>query len=190
MTIKELINYYKSGQYFRDMETVLIEARDHLYETHGSAEKQTLILDVDDTALSSFPGMLDRKFKKDLETIYSDIHEGNMPAVVPTLKLYQFVKTYLKHIQVAFITARPTQYRAATVYNLHHAGFNDPTDHLLMFPKNPEHYKERYQVKEKMRARLTSYGHEIIANIGDQESDLKGDYSGKPFKLPNPFYTL
>jgi len=28
----------------------------------------------------------------------------------------------------------------------------------------------------------------IIANIGDQESDLAGGFAEKTFKLPNPFY--
>jgi transcriptional regulator len=37
---------------------------------------------------------------------------------------------------------------------------------------------------------LTSEGRQIIANIGDQMSDLSGGWSEKTFKLPNAFYQL
>ncbi|MGB6550988.1 MAG: HAD family acid phosphatase [Xanthobacteraceae bacterium] len=30
----------------------------------------------------------------------------------------------------------------------------------------------------------------MIANVGDQESDLSGGYAEKTFKLPNPFYYI
>jgi len=31
-------------------------------------------------------------------------------------------------------------------------------------------------------------GYVIVANVGDQNSDLVGGYCRKFFKLPNPFY--
>ena len=33
-------------------------------------------------------------------------------------------------------------------------------------------------------------GFRIVANFGDQFSDLKGGYADKTFKLPNPTYFL
>jgi hypothetical protein len=30
----------------------------------------------------------------------------------------------------------------------------------------------------------------IIANLGDQFSDLAGGYAERTFKLPNPFYSI
>jgi hypothetical protein len=30
----------------------------------------------------------------------------------------------------------------------------------------------------------------IIANVGDQQSDLIGGYADQPFKVPNPFYFI
>ena len=37
-------------------------------------------------------------------------------------------------------------------------------------------------------SKITADGYTIIANLGDQESDLAGGYAEKTFKLPNPFY--
>jgi hypothetical protein len=33
-------------------------------------------------------------------------------------------------------------------------------------------------------------GYRIIANIGDQISDLEGGYAKRCFKVPNPFYYI
>jgi acid phosphatase len=44
--------------------------------------------------------------------------------------------------------------------------------------------------KAAARKRLAEEGRTIIANIGDQESDLVGGYAERTFKLPNPFYLV
>jgi hypothetical protein len=35
-----------------------------------------------------------------------------------------------------------------------------------------------------------SGGHPIIANVGDQWSDLAGGHAAMDFKVPNPFYFI
>ena len=42
--------------------------------------------------------------------------------------------------------------------------------------------------KTAERARLVAQGYTIVANLGDQESDLVGGYAERTFKLPDPFY--
>jgi acid phosphatase len=44
--------------------------------------------------------------------------------------------------------------------------------------------------KAAARARLAAEGRVIVANIGDQESDLAGGYAERTFKLPGPFYLI
>lgn len=44
--------------------------------------------------------------------------------------------------------------------------------------------------KSGTRAYLESLGYEIVANFGDQYSDLEGGYADKAFKMPNPNYYL
>ena len=46
------------------------------------------------------------------------------------------------------------------------------------------------QYKSGTRAYLESLGFDIVANFGDQFSDLKGGFADKTFKMPNPNYYL
>ena len=38
--------------------------------------------------------------------------------------------------------------------------------------------------------RSSSEGYTIVANIGDQPSDLDGGFAERTFLLPNPFYRI
>jgi hypothetical protein len=44
--------------------------------------------------------------------------------------------------------------------------------------------------KSGVRAHIEDLGYEIVANFGDQFSDLKGGFADKTFKMPNPNYFL
>jgi predicted secreted acid phosphatase len=46
------------------------------------------------------------------------------------------------------------------------------------------------QYKSGTRAYIQSLGYHIVANFGDQFSDLKGGFAKKTFKMPNPNYYL
>ncbi len=46
------------------------------------------------------------------------------------------------------------------------------------------------QYKSGTRAYIESEGYEIVANFGDQWSDLLGGFADKTFKMPNPNYYL
>ena len=84
-----------------------------------------------------------------------------------------------------FITGRDEHSRAATERNLKEVGCNDYVA-LICKPDGSKETAAAYKTAE--RKRLTEAGHVIIANIGDQESDLTGGFAEKTFKLPNPVY--
>jgi len=44
--------------------------------------------------------------------------------------------------------------------------------------------------KTAERAKIAARGFTIIANVGDQQSDLDGGYAERTFRVPNPFYFL
>ena len=44
--------------------------------------------------------------------------------------------------------------------------------------------------KSGTRAYIESQGYNIVADIGDQFSDLLGGFADKTFKMPNPNYYL
>ena len=46
------------------------------------------------------------------------------------------------------------------------------------------------QYKSGTRAYIESKGYDIVANFGDQFSDLEGGFADKTFKMPNPNYYL
>jgi hypothetical protein len=44
--------------------------------------------------------------------------------------------------------------------------------------------------KTATREHIESMGYDIVANFGDQFSDLNGGFADKTFKMPNPSYFL
>ncbi len=44
--------------------------------------------------------------------------------------------------------------------------------------------------KSAARADIEKQGYEIVANVGDQYSDLAGGHADAAYKLANPFYFL
>jgi putative acid phosphatase of HAD superfamily subfamily IIIB len=48
----------------------------------------------------------------------------------------------------------------------------------------------RFTTSRRLREYVESLGFDIVANFGDQFSDLTGGFADKTFKLPNPNYFL
>jgi HAD superfamily, subfamily IIIB (Acid phosphatase) len=44
--------------------------------------------------------------------------------------------------------------------------------------------------KARQRRSLARRGFTIVANVGDQRSDLDGGWAQRTFKLPNPMYVI
>ncbi len=51
-------------------------------------------------------------------------------------------------------------------------------------------YESAADFKAPQRQAIESEGYTIIANMGDQPSDLDGGFSERTFLLPNPFYRI
>ena len=49
---------------------------------------------------------------------------------------------------------------------------------------------QAYKTKERIKVEAEPEGYTIIANVGDQMSDIDGEHSGCRFKVPNPFYFI
>ncbi len=73
-----------------------------------------------------------------------------------------------------------------------------PTDHLFLKDQtNPSWLSScsptctTIQYKSLTRKHIEDdLGYKIVANVGDQVSDLSGGYANKDYKLPNPMYYL
>lgn len=73
--------------------------------------------------------------------------------------------------------------------NLRQAGYADYV-RLEMVSFDAPHYASAADFKAPRRAAIEAEGYRIIANVGDQPSDLAGGFAERTFLLPNPFYRI
>ena len=148
---------------------------------HCGWRRPALVLDIDETALSNYTFLGD--FKNIVASLAQGAASATLPAIVPTLRLYDVAKA--KGVAVFFITGRPTAFQSLTVQNLTRAGYSGWSG-LALNPGGTT----LTQYKSAERAKIEQQGYRIIVNVGDQESDLAGGHASRAFKLPNPFYIL
>src|SRR5262249_46864225 len=108
-------------------------------------------------------------------------------AIAPTLDLFKAAKA--KNVTIFFITGRHEagDLRDATEKNLRAAGY-DGWKAVLMRPSGV--YKSVQEFKTAKRAEIEGQNFFIIANVGDQASDLNGGHADRVFRVPNPFYFI
>jgi hypothetical protein len=161
----------------------------------GSAEK-AIVLDIDDTSLSTYNYELETTFVYTPASNAAYIATKTMPAVFGMNDLANLAQS--EGYTVFYITGRPESQRVYTEANLAAVGFPAATTTNL-FMKNsaaPPSYLPcgatctTDQYKADTRAYIESLGYDIIGNFGDQYSDLSGGYADRDFKLPNPMYFL
>ena len=107
-------------------------------------------------------------------------------AIDATLKLYHRARSL--NVAVFFITGRPENQRRATERNLKAVGYD--TYQELIMPENGAKFASAADFKAPRRAAIEQAGNTIIANVGDQPSDLAGGHAEKTFLLPDPFYRI
>ena len=56
--------------------------------------------------------------------------------------------------------------------------------------KQPDDKSSSQEFKTARRKKIEDAGFTIIANVGDQYSDLRGGHAERVFKVPNPFYFI
>jgi predicted secreted acid phosphatase len=189
--------YHDSGAYDRDLATVANQAASWVVQRAPSAHHPALVLDIDETALSNWEIIKLDDFGRPIAgpcnpgtgapcgwAAWDQL--GRDPAIGPTLEVFR--KARAVNVAVFFITGRPEDQRAATVRNLEKAGYKGYV-RLFMVPEGA-HYSSAADFKTPVRVQIEGMGYAIIANMGDQPSDLRGDHAEKKFLLPNPFYRV
>ena len=111
---------------------------------------------------------------------------GQSTAIDATLGLYRHARSL--NVAVFFITGRPENQRKPTERNLRAAGYDTFVE--LVMPANGAHFSSAADFKTPKRAAIEQAGYTIIANVGDQPSDLAGGHAEKTFLLPDPFYRI
>ena len=185
-----VVQYYESGNYERAMAAVAAKARDWIeqYAAHRRPdERLAVVFDIDDTLLSNYPHIHSIGFGYIPSDWEAWIARGEAPAIKPMRELFLAAR----HLgcDVFLITDReePSE-RAATEANLRREGLGDYTRLIMQPAGGPKpSVSDR---KTAARRALYREGYTIIANLGDQESDLRGGYEERSFKLPDPLYLM
>lgn len=189
---RQLVAYHDAGQYNQDLSETIRRAMYYLKfrvnqnRNLKDPKKLALVLDIDETSLSNYEDMKHLDFGGTLDEIIAAEASAHDPAIPYTRSLYDFAKK--NGVAVFFITGRKEPMRASTIINLRRAGYQD-WNGLYMRPINDEQ-KSVIPYKSQIRKQIVDQGYDIVENIGDQESDLKGGYADMSFKLADPYYFL
>ncbi|WP_431966537.1 HAD family acid phosphatase [Actinacidiphila sp. bgisy160] len=151
--------------WLRDVRLVIDQAHTYVEDRTSAAlpgEKPAIVLDIDNTSLETY---FDWWFP---------------PAVAPTRDLARYADS--RGVDVFFVTARPDFIHAATYYNLDREGY--PVAGLYG-RSIPDLFDEVSAYKTAQRAAIEKRGYTIIANIGNNTTDLVGGHAERTFKLPD-----
>lgn len=189
--------YHDSGAYQREIAAIAEKASAWITERAPQVARPALVLDIDETALSNWDIIKRDDFGRIIPGPCSLGQDGPCgwaawdllgvdPAIEPVREV--FAKARALGVAVFFISGRPESQREATDRNLVAAGYGGYEK--LYLPADGANFASLADFKTPVRARIEAEGYSIIANMGDQPSDLFGGYGEKLFQLPNPFYRI
>jgi hypothetical protein len=172
----------------------------HDYPVPPNQGHKAVLFDIDDTTLNTYNFEIATNFAFNATTNAAYVNSASFPAVpgMPALVNYAVSKNYT----IFFLTGRPESQRAGTVTNLANAGYPSvPADHLFLKDLVNQPWLAScatsvpacttIQYKSLTRKHIEKdLGYNIVANFGDQFSDLIGGFADQTFKVPNPMYFL
>ena len=189
-TEQQIREYRDSGGWARDVAKVARDAKAWVrFRTRGrhAPRKPGLVLDIDETALDNYPCLDERNGIPYNAGVFAVcVVAFDAPAWNPIRSLFNLARR--RGVAVFFITGRPEAeaIRSGTLKNLSDAGYKGKYE-LFLKPAS-DHNASLVPYKSSTRKAIQRRGYKIIANVGDQRSDLKGGASERRFKLPNPVY--
>ncbi len=193
---------YRCMDYDNEVATAVTEAREWVARRAPDVTKPAIVLDIDETSLSNWEQIHHNDFGYipggacDLKSTSACGQRewelsANAVALKPTLELFALAKAIKgkdgSAVAVFFISGRgddPVE-KAGTEWNLRKVGYEGWTK-LYLRPKGQPTADFKIAAREAIEAE----GYTIIANLGDQLSDLAGGSAERCFKLPNPFYFI
>jgi len=178
------------------------------------SHSKAIVFDVDDTTLATWNYEVFSNWAYNPTTNAQFVNGQLFPAVPGMVDLASAAAR--AGYSIFWITGRPATQEAATLGNLTHDGvgidagypspttLNDGEDGLFTKPAvadYPDYLKAACagdpngscttsHYKTATRAHIESLGYDIVANFGDQFSDLVGGYADHTYKMPNPNYFL
>jgi hypothetical protein len=202
------------SNYAKEARGVAADGKRYLSHVRSTHRTRAILLDVDDTSLATYNYEISSNWAFNPTTNGQFVTDQRFPAVPGMVDTVTAAER--EGYAIFFLTGRGQAQEAATLGNLTadgigvDAGFPKPTalrdgeDGLFTKPAvadYPDYLKTAcagdangscttIHYKSATRAHIESLGYEIVANFGDQYSDLKGGHADRTFKLPNPSYYL
>ncbi|WP_371656099.1 MULTISPECIES: HAD family acid phosphatase [unclassified Streptomyces] len=154
--------------WLRDVQGVVDTARPYLKDRIAASpagEKPAIVLDIDNTSL---------------ETDFHHFWTFPTPAIQSMRDMVREASS--QGVAVFFVTARPGIIESLTSYNLKAVGY--PVTGLYVRDM-PDLFHEVSTYKTEKRAEIEARGYTIIANFGNNTTDLVGGHAERAFKLPD-----
>jgi len=146
-----------------DITVVADQASAYLRDRLPGSGRAAIVLDIDNTSLESnyHPSLAD------------------VPAVAPILQVAQYAAQH--GAAVFFVTGRPEFEDLVTRYNLTKVGYQ----YTGLYETDLTDLFDLQKYKTAARANIEAKGYTIVANIGNNDSDLAGGHAERTFKLPD-----
>lgn len=188
---QQVMTYVATGEYGRDVTKVAAQANRYLVKRiprgipkyAKTSKKLAVVFDIDETTLSNVRHIQAQDYGYIPKNWDAWVAEGQCTAIYPVQAVYQTALN--AKVDVFFITSRRESDAPSTERNLRQVGYENWT-RIIYRPADFAESTKAFKIDA--RRKLAAEGYLIIANIGDQNSDLVGGYAERVFKLPNPFY--
>jgi hypothetical protein len=206
--------FAQDGYYAKEARKTAASGQRYLAAPRHTLQTKAIVLDVDDTTLATYNYEIASNWAYNPATNATYVTGQLFPAVPGMVDMATAAER--EGYAIFYLTGRPQAQEAATLGNLTadgvgvDANYPKPTglrngeDGLFTKPAvadYPAYLKTAcagdtngscttIHYKSATRAHIESLGYDIVANFGDQYSDLKGGYADRTFKLPNPNYYL
>ena len=182
---EEVKQYYESGKFDEELNKVIEDAKEKFSKVDFK-NNSVVIFDVDETALSNYGLAEQMGFGYVYEMNKKWNAEMKAPAIKQVKELYDYLLS--KGSKIIFLTGRNFPEYKATYDNLKLAGYT--VFDTLITQMDNEREMTAKDFKSNKRAELTKNGYDIIGTVGDQWSDLEGEYHGIQVKIPNYLYLI
>jgi len=179
------------GCYWRDLDAQFQRAEFALkgeIARHTKGDKLAMVLDIDETTLSSYCEMKREDFGFIAPMFNGWVASPEAAVAIPgTLRLYREARA--AGVAVFFLTGRPEEQREGTERNLRAVGYDGWSGVVLR--SAAEKGMATIEYKSSERKKIVETGYKVVMSVGDQWSDLMGEPKAEiSVKLPNPFYYL
>ena len=202
------------SNYAKEASSVAEAGKRWLSSRHHPHGTKAILLDVDDTTLLTWNYEVFSNWAFNPATNATFVTEQRFPAVFGMVDLVRTAER--EGYAIFYLTGRGAAQEQPTLGNLTadgigvDAGYPKPTtlsdgeDGLFTKPvvadypaylkaacaADPNGSCTTVHYKTATRAHIESLGYDIVANFGDQFSDLEGGHADRTFKMPNPNYFL